>query len=62
MDKNIETLKRWIAESDNIVAFTGAGISTESGVPDFRGENGLYTEWRTNQRDTTESCMLVLHF
>jgi NAD-dependent deacetylase len=38
----IETLKQWIAESDNIVFFGGAGVSTESGIPDFRSTDGLY--------------------
>ena len=52
----IETLKRWIAESSRIVAFTGAGVSTESGIKDFRSSDGLYNEkgW-TNSQDTTES-------
>ncbi len=38
----IETLKKWIEESDNIVFFGGAGVSTESGIPDFRSTDGLY--------------------
>ena len=33
----IEQLKDWIQSSDNIVFFGGAGVSTESGIPDFRG-------------------------
>ncbi|MGI6212355.1 MAG: NAD-dependent protein deacylase [Anaerovoracaceae bacterium] len=37
-----ERLKKIIDESDNIVFFGGAGVSTESGIPDFRSENGLY--------------------
>lgn len=37
-----EQLKTWIAESDNIVFFGGAGVSTESGIPDFRSVDGLY--------------------
>ncbi len=37
-----ETLKCWIKESDNIVFFGGAGVSTESGIPDFRSVDGLY--------------------
>ncbi len=37
-----ETLKQWIEESDNIVFFGGAGVSTESGIPDFRSVDGLY--------------------
>ncbi len=38
----IETLKKWIEESDNIVFFGGAGVSTESGIPDFRSVDGIY--------------------
>ena len=44
--EKIEKLKRIVEESDNIVFFGGAGVSTESGVPDFRSKDGLY-----NQRD-----------
>lgn len=40
--KEIERLKQWIEESDNIVFFGGAGVSTESGIPDFRSVDGLY--------------------
>ncbi len=39
-----ETLKHWIEESKNIVFFGGAGVSTESGIPDFRGVDGLYKQ------------------
>lgn len=42
MDKNMETLKQWLKESNNIVFFGGAGVSTESGIPDFRSVDGLY--------------------
>ena len=42
MDDAISTLRRWIQESDNIVFFGGAGVSTESGIPDFRSTDGLY--------------------
>ena len=38
----IETLQEWVRESDNIVFFGGAGVSTESGIPDFRSVDGLY--------------------
>lgn len=38
----IETLREWIQQSDNIVFFGGAGVSTESGIPDFRSVDGLY--------------------
>lgn len=40
----IETLSSWIRESENIVFFGGAGVSTESGVPDFRSKDGLYNQ------------------
>lgn len=39
---NLEIFKRWISESNRIVAFTGAGASTESGIKDFRSVDGLY--------------------
>lgn len=42
MRSGIETLKQWIDESSNIVFFGGAGVSTESGIPDFRSVDGLY--------------------
>ncbi len=43
MDK-LETLKQWIQESNKIVFFGGAGVSTESGIPDFRSVDGLYSQ------------------
>ena len=43
MDK-LELLKQWIAESGSIVFFGGAGVSTESGIPDFRSVDGLYSQ------------------
>ena len=41
---NLETLKKWVEESRSIVFFGGAGVSTESGIPDFRGVDGLYRQ------------------
>ena len=43
-EQALEQLKKWVEESDNIVFFGGAGVSTESGIPDFRSENGLYRQ------------------
>lgn len=42
MTKQIEALRQWVAESESIVFFGGAGVSTESGIPDFRSVDGLY--------------------
>lgn len=42
--KELDQLRQWIAESDNIVFFGGAGVSTESGIPDFRSVDGLYNQ------------------
>ena len=39
-----EILKQWIEQSRHMVAFTGAGVSTESGIPDFRSQDGLYSQ------------------
>ena len=44
MNESIEQLKEIIDKSDNIVFFGGAGVSTESGVPDFRSVDGLYNQ------------------
>lgn len=43
MDK-MEILKQWISESSRAVFFGGAGVSTESGIPDFRSVDGLYSQ------------------
>ncbi len=43
LEKRIHTLAEWLYESRHLVVFTGAGISTESGIPDFRGPDGIWT-------------------
>jgi mono-ADP-ribosyltransferase sirtuin 6 len=43
LNEYIEKIAQWIVESNHIVAFTGAGISTDSGIPDFRGPDGVWT-------------------
>ena len=44
MEEKIQEFKEWIDESNNIVFFGGAGVSTESGIPDFRSKDGLYNQ------------------
>ena len=38
-------VSEWLAESQSAVAFTGAGISTESGIPDFRSPGGVWSKY-----------------
>ena len=42
--QKLQTLKQWVKESERIVFFGGAGVSTESGIPDFRSVDGLYNQ------------------
>lgn len=44
MENKIDQLSKILSESNNIVFFGGAGVSTESGIPDFRSSNGLFNE------------------
>lgn len=44
MKDSWQRLKTWVDESDNIVFFGGAGVSTESGIPDFRSSDGLFNQ------------------
>jgi NAD-dependent deacetylase len=43
LEKRIQALSQWLYEARHLVIFTGAGISTESGLPDFRGPDGMWT-------------------
>ena len=56
----INRLKEILKESENIVFFGGAGVSTESGIPDFRSENGLYKA--SNGKDYPPETMLSHSF
>lgn len=42
--EKLDVLKKWVEESNRIVFFGGAGVSTESGIPDFRSVDGLYSQ------------------
>ena len=44
IEPDVEKFLKWVDESDNIVFFGGAGVSTESGIPDFRSVDGLYNQ------------------
>ncbi|MBO4418569.1 MAG: NAD-dependent protein deacylase [Oscillospiraceae bacterium] len=44
MNSRLDTLKTWVDEARHIVFFGGAGVSTESGIPDFRSVDGLYNQ------------------
>ncbi len=46
MKNSVKELFHLISQSRQIVAFTGAGISTKSGIPDFRGTNGIWSKYR----------------
>ena len=55
LEDKVQILARWIKESKRIVFFGGAGVSTESGIKDFRSPDGLYNEkMGTNWNATTE--------
>ena len=58
MKTKIEQLRSWIAESKRMVFFGGAGVSTESGIPDFRSVDGLYHQ----QYDTPPETILSHSF
>jgi NAD-dependent deacetylase len=59
LDQNlIDEVRQWLAEAQRIVAFTGAGISTDSGIPDFRGPNGLWTTNPLAEKTSTLSYYL----
>ena len=58
MTDKIIQLQSLIDNSDNIVFFGGAGVSTESGIPDFRGKKGLYTTAKEEDPLSTPEYML----
>jgi NAD-dependent deacetylase len=44
MQSSVEKVRRWVGEARRVVVLTGAGISTDSGIPDFRGPQGVWTK------------------
>ncbi len=57
----IDQLKKWIDESSSIVFFGGAGVSTESGIPDFRSQDGLYNTKYKYSPETIVSHSFFIH-
>lgn len=53
LNSAIETVREWIREAGSVAALTGAGISTDSGIPDFRGPKGLWTKDPTAEKMAT---------
>ena len=45
LEQQIDEVAKLVAKSERIIAFTGAGVSTESGIPDFRGPSGIWTKY-----------------
>ena len=52
-DRDVERIAAWLRDARQIVVLTGAGISTESGIPDFRGPNGVWTKDPTAEKLAT---------
>ena len=58
---NLQTLNQWIMDSHNIVFFGGAGVSTESNIPDFRSTDGLYNQQYAYPPETMLSHSFYVH-
>ena len=52
---NIQQAREWLAQSTAVAILTGAGISAESGVPTFRGDGGLWREYKPEELATPEA-------
>jgi NAD-dependent deacetylase len=61
MHEKIMQFKKWVEESNNIVFFGGAGVSTESGIPDFRSVDGLYNQQWNYPPETILSHTFFVH-
>lgn len=60
LKKDIEALRQMLNEAKYVVFFGGAGVSTESGIPDFRGADGLYTaDGKGNEYYLSRRCLTV---
>ncbi len=61
MTKELQTLKTWIGEAKRGVFFGGAGVSTESGIPDFRSDTGIYKKKYPYPAETMLSHSFYVH-
>ena len=62
LEEKIKLLKEYVEESHSIVFFGGAGVSTESGIPDFRSTDGLYhQEWKYPPETILSHTFFVNH-
>ncbi len=60
MNKEIESIREILLAAKHVVFFGGAGVSTESGIPDFRGSGGLYTsEGEDNEYYLSRRCLTI---
>ena len=60
-EQKLEKLQGWVKEARRMVFFGGAGVSTESGIPDFRGEDGLYRQRYAYPPETIISHSFYVH-
>ena len=51
----LDVARRWVTDASRVTVLSGAGVSTASGIPDFRGPNGVWT------RDPSRAAMLDIH-
>jgi NAD-dependent deacetylase len=60
-DQNWREVANWLAESESALAFTGAGISTESGIPDFRSPGGVWSKFQPVMYDNFLASAAARH-
>jgi NAD-dependent deacetylase len=59
LDERIEIVRGWIDAAQRVVVLSGAGISTDSGIPDFRGPEGVWTKNPEAEKMATLSCYMA---